>query len=125
MNFKYSAIGDNIKENREHLEKLGYKFINLSNDGNFIFSSKNGGAYYANGNGWHHINCIDNPSLFQAVTAIENVYDINQWFTDGEKWFICKYDFISQYLDHHVLESELKPYHKASLAELQEHFKIE
>lgn len=43
MKFIYSAIGDNTPENREHLEKLGYKDISRHCSGKYIETTISGG----------------------------------------------------------------------------------
>lgn len=128
MSFKYSVIGDNTKENREHLEKLGYKFINLSWDGKYIFTSKDKSeAYYANGSGFGHINCIGNPQLFQAVSAMRDDSDELQYFTDGASWLKIPIGYdIASFLytdwDGDCGLDDINKWHKATLSELQEHF---
>lgn len=120
MAFLYSVIGDNTIENREHLEKLGYKFINLSWDGKYIFTSKDKSeAYYANGSGFGHINCIGNPQLFKAVTAITTTTDIGKYYINNHtgQWRKCDLDMATDYY------IEWDDWTEASIAEIQAHFK--
>lgn len=149
MSFTYSAIGDNTPENREHLEKLGYeewnnfkdprfpiletfylngKFMFCGNSGNNIFALKYYGA----------IDCRNNTSLFQAVTAMREDSDYMQWFISNEK-IPGRYvpipgfngnptiDIYQWWYDEWILSTHDKVtshrYHKASLSELQEYFK--
>lgn len=129
MAFLHSVMGDNTPENREHLEKVGYKFINLSWDGKYIFTSKDKNeAYYANGSGFGHINCIGNPQLFKAVSAMSDDSYIHQWH-------IIDYDvYIDMPKDYWFIATDLSGgkhvgcqidpmyCHKATLSELQAHF---
>lgn len=136
MAFLHSVIGDNTKENREHLEKLGYKFINLSWDGKYIFTSKDKSeAYYANGSEFGHIDCIGNPQLFQAVSAMRDDSDYMQWFTckvkDGlgnelpDSWVLCTQKTLQDFgwvNNSPNTYGKNTPYSKATLSELQSHF---
>lgn len=143
MAFLHSVIGDNTIENREHLEKLGYKFINLSWDGKYIFTSNDKSeAYYANGSGFGHINCIGNPQLFKVVSAMRDDSDMDQYFVahcfvdffpmkgqsdrktvSGGQLFLCKKENIksikAKWLSFHCVDVL---WHKASISELQAHF---
>lgn len=40
MNFKYSVIGDNTEENREHLEKIRYKPNYIYNEDGILYTSR-------------------------------------------------------------------------------------
>lgn len=80
-NFTYSAIGDNTLENREHLEKIGYKKYDLRDESKgkeYIITH----SYYLNIINWESktlaIYCIGNPLLFQAVTAVREDSDYMQ-----------------------------------------------
>lgn len=117
MSFTYSAIGDNTKENREHLEKLGYT-VYENPDKKYIHPYTN--QYQQSiAIGWGFedipkgaIDCRNNPTLFQAVTAIREGSDYMQWFTDGAAWVM--FDGRTKYFE--------KYFHKGTLDELINHF---
>ena len=146
MSFQYSTIGDNTPENREHLEKLGYRkwiWVSTDNEEPFISTIAHSSEYMAFDNDSlessafrDDINCIGNPTLFQAVTAIREGSDYMQWFTckvkDGlgnqlpDSWVLCTQKTLQDFgWVNNSPNSYAKntPYHKATLAELQEHFK--
>ena len=130
--FQYSCIGDNTIENREHLEKLGYK-------PNYVYA-KEGVLYPRNDilnyyvgfieNIKHEcVNCIGNPQLFQAMSAMSDDSDELQYFTDGMSWLKIPigYDlasFLYTDWDGDCGLDDINKWHKASLSELQEHFKF-
>ncbi|MDR1715287.1 MAG: hypothetical protein LBS20_05540 [Prevotella sp.] len=115
MSFKYCVIGGNPPENRKWLEKIGYRLS--MQDGsqldNEILTAYKTGCYdsyskfmvdyflYRN----EHINCIGNPALLQAVTAMRDDSDIEQHFTNGDAWLLCTrhsfgdYAYIHTYMD--------------------------
>ncbi|MBD8389648.1 hypothetical protein [Dysgonomonas sp. BGC7] len=132
MNFKYSCIGDNTPENREWLEKLGYKdelqlkhptpIIVITSDeltqyAQFYTSSieKVKEAYP------DLIDCTGNDELFRAVTAMRDDSDYMQWFTDGVKWTLCYEENISKWRDIYNFRDK-SLIHKATLEELINHF---
>lgn len=129
MRFKYSCIGDNTKENKEHLKKVGYKENLVDSEHELLYTQKYPNGWFCNSicntpipN--NIINCIGNPKLFQAVTAMRDDSDYMQWFTDGIDWWLCCFrDKFSDYIK--INNKPAKNYHKATLAELQEHFKME
>ncbi len=119
MNFKYRVIGDNAPENREHLEKLGIKRLG-SPTGNtimvvdgkcLIFELEGEMGYNFN----DAINCLGNPSLFQAVAAMRSDSDYMQYFFYGETFFLCELENIRDFRKN-------KSIRKATLEELKEHF---
>lgn len=69
------------------------------------------------------INCGTNEDLFLALAALRDDNDKNQWFTDGGKWVFCPLDNVGVYwsLCPGIL-FRLDTGHKASVAELIEHF---
>ena len=136
MSFQYSAIGDNTPENREHLEKLGKKIVS-GIVGNLIMTVEDkymcielDGEIGSNFN--DAINCIGNDPLFRAVTAIREDTDEDQWFTNGKEWIFCdREDWIDMYSVlcsggryNYNKNGELDKFFKATLAELQEYFKL-
>lgn len=102
MSFKYSVIGDNTPENREHLEKLGYDIscpcvrfktssLFTDNDGEVhtfqeeelgecLLEIKQGKCDL--------INCIGNTQLFKAVSAMRD--DSDSVIENGELWASVK-----------------------------------
>lgn len=150
MSFVYSCIGDNTPENREHLEKLGYKLAEgMSIDAKYLYAYiafSGEYCYYSHNDGQAPlcvVNCIGNDPLFRAVTAMRDDSDKDQYFIadanifyhlafpDGEPFFgdIEKGDFFL--MDKAMMHADMMGEerfiqdlsHKASLAELQEHFK--
>lgn len=93
--FKYSCIGDNSTENREHLEKIGMEM-------SFLVSFVDFELIYTWEGRFHFIdkvdleciemslftNCIDNPQLFQAVSAMRD--DSDSVIENGELWASVK-----------------------------------
>lgn len=139
MSFKYSAIGDNTKENREHLERLGYIDVleGINYKPSYILTI---GDSFSNiapdyiemyGEETNAIDCRNNDLLFRAVTAIREDTDEDQWFTNGKEWIFCdREDWIDMYSVlcsggryNYNKNGELDKFFKATLAELQEHFK--
>lgn len=142
MKFKYSVIGDNTQENREWLEKLGYKFrfgsTSTRNDYKFIKTKMlctNIGKTYAIADLKHTvndieeektINCIGNHPLFKAVSAMREDSDYMQHFTNGRDWCKCYLPIFSHFAFHQQVEASIDliaNWHKATLTELQERFK--
>lgn len=138
MSFQYSAIGDNTPENREHLEKLGYRkwmWVSTDNEEPFISTIAHSSEYMAFDNDSlessafrDDINCIGNPQLFQAVTAMSDDSDELQYFTDGASWLKIPigYDlasFLYTDWDGDCGLDNINKWHKATLSELQAHFK--
>ena len=89
MAFLYSAIGDNTPENREWLEKIGYWVYGLNNEkylNSYTNQNEQGIAI-----GWtlndfpkNIVNCIGNPQLFRAVSAMRD--DSDSVIENGELW---------------------------------------
>ena len=133
MIFTYSVIGDNTPENREHLEKLGYEVHPKS--GSYLFTYRKGLAVamrssfmlcVTNIQNNQYINCISNSALFQAVTAMRSDNDYMQWFYIEslfcrKSFYLCEENIFNANEDY--LPYEIFDFHKASLSELQEHFK--
>lgn len=127
MSFTYSVIGDNTPENREWLEKLGYKDQMIK--GNSILYACKGIAYtteihYPSFRLLQKEEVLDyrnNPALFRAVTAIRDDSDIEQYFKNGDAWILCPRHSFGDYA--YIYGFKPNRWHKATLAELQEHFK--
>lgn len=129
MKLKYSVIGDNTPENREWLEKIGYNVLEPYNNSTMIKTQLRGIAIlYDPDIVVEHlfirntINCIGNDALFRAVSALREDSDENQWLTNDRSWIKAENVSIN---DKSITDySELfKGFHKATLSELQEHFK--
>lgn len=125
MSFKYSAFTENTPEMRAYLEGIGRKRKDMGlSHPRFILAL---GMHYMEVDNPNVppivVNCLGNPELFKAVTAIKNDSDFMQWFTDGENWICCPTrkwkDYVGLSYNFH-----LRNCHKATLEELQEHFKI-
>lgn len=152
MGFTYSAIGSNTPENREHLEMLGWKEKYIQDDADIIVCAYNTGMFSAiakETQDWFKeyksecIECTGNPALFRAVTAMREDSDIDQYFVadanimyhlafpDGEPFFgeIEKGEFFL--MDKAMIHADMMGEerfiqdlsHKATIEELQEHFK--
>lgn len=140
MKFKHSVIGYNTAENREWLEKLGYKNMHPSDPDNFrydtIAACKDGVYFLTNEisdtvnniyvlEEYGYINCTDNHDLFKAVSAMRNNSDYMQWFTDSECFELC----LNEKFEQHLRDKDffhtipINDCYKATIAELQEHFK--
>ena len=62
--------------------------------------------------------CGENIELFKALAAMNVENDREQWFTDGMDWRLCHDSIITKMvIPNYVL------YHKATAAEIIEHFK--
>lgn len=124
MSFQYSAIGDNTPENREHLEKIGFTMSMVTMDKALYVKTQNNGKYYeTNKDDWSEVivDCIGNPALFQAVTAMREDSDKDQWFyNEFGEWDLCKVDHL-KFNDTHI--SGKRVWFKANLSEIQAHFK--
>lgn len=125
--FLHSVIGDNTKENREHLEKIGAKLAEgMSIDYKYLYvyvAFSGEYCYYSHNDRQpprHVINCIGNPQLFQAVSAMRNDSDYLQWFTNDkcDEWLLCKKE---NYQDFVKLNVHVN-FYKATLSELEAHF---
>ena len=123
MKFSYSVIGDNTRENREWLEKLGYVNFDYNFKGTHIISywSERYKNNYYQCVTYHElislrmyesaINCIGNSPLFKAVTAMREDSDFGQWFVDP-----CGY-----WHSNPIIMDGMR---KATLTELQEKLKL-
>lgn len=126
MYFKYSCFTENTPEMREWLTQIGYYQLAsdwmLENPDKLIITNRyckyfdtidRCAALQSDG-----INCLGNPALFKAVTAMREDSDYKQWFVsnDGNEFNLCtkRLNVYSGILCR-----------KATLSELQEHFKKE
>lgn len=145
MRFIYSCICDNTAENREHLKKIGVIHNTLddeletnewliSNYGMYLsipsFPKELIGSSYP-----HEINCIGNPALFRAVTAMRDDSDYMQWYKtdfdnklipDVKEMYLCRsreFMGITTIYKGEEFKIGTAAFHKATLEELQQHFK--
>ena len=141
MSFKYSAIGDNTPENREHCEKVGYKkhFLDRGSEPllhTWVGSEPINTPGYSSlpiDSVWNPdhpeysqdmIDCRNNPALFRAVTAIRDDSGIHQLYTDGNNWVESDIHDLLEIPDYLIEKGfNVSKTHKASLEELKEHFK--
>lgn len=65
------------------------------------------------------IDCGANEELFLAIAALRDDTDKYQWFTDGDKWIMCHTYWVYNDIDVNTVS-----FHKATVNELIEHFKI-
>ena len=141
MKFKHSVIGDNTAENREWLEKIGYK-RNDSNDGDTLCVGFDG-LYqvkeYKLGRTMFNVfldmmkpvDCIGNDNLFRAVSAMrdDDKIESKQYYVlSQDKGYIKDGVFVIDYPKGSIIKNPLSLFisfegRKATLEELQEHFK--
>ena len=95
MAFLHSVIGDNTIENREHLEEIGAKLAEgMSIDYKYLYvyvAFSGEYCYYSHNDRQpprHVINCIGNPQLFKAVSAMRD--DSDSVIENGELWASVK-----------------------------------
>lgn len=134
MKFKYSVIGDNTQENREWLEKVGYKLENQHEDGKYLVTHlrlHNDTPLY-----WcavplnqdmhiGSINCIGNSPLFKAVSAMREDSDFGQLFECKDGLLICQYPTSREHINKECKGWDVTGLKKYTLTELQERFKID
>lgn len=151
MSFKYSAISDNTPENREWLEKIGYRKYFLDREFEPLLHTWVGSdpinppgfSSLPIDSVWNPnhpeysqdmIDCRNNPQLFRAVTAMREDSDYMQWFVwdvdiftrDYETLILEKGSFeLSEEKDFiGIYDDYPKEVHKATLDELINHFKV-
>ena len=131
-------IRKNTQELRRGLEELGYShgkpkyyadddnkydFIMCHNGIFFLLSQKN--HVIRNGHPlkkYGSVDCGTNEDLFLAIAALrDDTYKYMQWFTDGNHWYQNK---ISDREVERFGAGDPISYHKATVNELIEHFKI-
>lgn len=129
MGFTTAAfIRKNTPELRNKLEELEYYLHPECIDddrGNYLFVNR---EYYLNRPlGYleefsRSIDCGTNEDLFLAIAALRDDIDIHQWFTDGNKWFQCRFLKVGM---HYSDKPEIlfERWHKATVEELIEHFR--
>lgn len=138
-------IRKNTPELRKKLEKLGYKSRTISNNDKLCLATTANNVYakytiitnemfdsvdpHRTWNCAGRIDCGTNEELFLAIAALRDDTDDNQWFTNGKgDWGMYRdgsdgnlpgMDFFGMPNDF-----DLSHYHKATVNELIEHFKI-
>jgi hypothetical protein len=68
------------------------------------------------------IDCGTNEELFLAIAALRDDTDDNQWFTDGNDWFLCRYLKVGMHYQD-MPEILFEKWYKATVEELIKHFK--
>ncbi|MDR2004142.1 MAG: hypothetical protein LBQ74_14015 [Prevotella sp.] len=122
-----------------------YIYTRYMNDVNWFISTNDiTAARYSNTlpetNPKGDIDCRSNPTLFQSIAAIRDDNDYMQWFVsknwrDGnnnslpDKWVLCTCNTLAEFgmmnnSPNSYTKSEFG-WHKATIAELIEHFKID
>lgn len=146
MKFKYSAFIENTPEMREWLRSIGYCTKCVENDilftttrGEYAFLSNRNKGFLENDDSV--LDCRSNPQLFKALTAVREDIDYMQWFVcDFENKLIptepmylsdkkCFNGILIPYHKNLLLHEDgfhigSGGFHKATLTELQEHFKL-
>lgn len=135
MSFQYSAIGDNTPENRDHLEKLGYRkwmWVSTDNEEPFISTIAHSSEYMAFDNDSlessafrDDINCIGNPALFKAVTSMRDDSDKWQFFVHEDGSFVfCDQGELKHVIDNEYMYQEyaVSEFHKATIDEIIKRF---
>lgn len=139
MSFQYSAIGDNTPENREHLKKIGYdiscpcvRFKTSS-----LFTDKDGEVHTFQEEELGEclleikqckcdlINCIGNPQLFKAVSAMRDDSDKWQFFVHKDGSFVfCDQGELKHVIDNEYMYQEyaVSEFHKATIDEIIKRF---
>ena len=131
MGFTTAAfIRRNTPELRKKLEELGYRLFGAElNEDLCIFTEPEYGLYSVEffSNIPHpdetdSVDCGTNEELFLAIAALRDDTDDNQWFTDGNDWFLCRYLKVGMHYQD-MPEILFEKWYKATVEELIEHFK--
>lgn len=123
-------IRKNTEELRKKLEKLGYRLSGATlNEDLCIFTEPEYNLYSINHfsdilypDKSDSISCGTNEELFLAIAALRDDIDKNQWFTDGDLWFICGDEMCDENIKYYLSEYN-RLFHKATVIELIERFK--
>lgn len=70
------------------------------------------------------VDCGTNEELFLAIAALRDDTDKYQWFTDGDLWIMCPSIKFSTYCVYNDIDINIDTFHKATVDELIECFKI-
>lgn len=65
-----------------------------------------------------YYDCGENIEMFKALAAMNSDNDREQWFTDGMDWRLCHDSIVTK-----MMIPSYALYHKATAAEIIEHFK--
>ena len=124
-------IRKNTPELRKKLRELGYNELCNGHDGWFIPMNELPylvtypwvGSYMGTAGYWYDsdIDCEENEQLFLALTALRDDSDYMQWFTNGEKWIQNKQNDIE--IIRYGTGNPIN-FHKATVEEIIEHFKV-
>ena len=123
-------IRKNTPDLRKKLEELGYRLSGAElNEDLCIFTEPEYGLYSVEffSNIPHpdetdSVDCGTNEELFLAIAALRDDTDDNQWFTDGNDWFLCRYLKVGMHYQD-MPEILFEKWYKATVEELIEHFK--
>ena len=131
-------IRKNTSQLRKKLEELGYTLLpNGYAEWNIPIeelpylqcNTERNLPYYIGKNGWMDgVDCGINEQLFLALAALRDDSDKSQWFCDNEEevyksFFFCKDDDVEQHIHNEMDGWDCEDFHKATPAELIEHFK--
>ena len=131
MGFTTAAfIRRNTPELRKKSEELGYRLSGAElNEDLCIFTEPEYGLYSVEffSNIPHpdetdSVDCGTNEELFLEIAALRDDTDDNQWFTDGNDWFLCRYLKVGMHYQD-MPEILFEKWYKATVEELIEHFK--
>lgn len=123
-------IRKNTPEIRKKLEELGYRLYGAElNEDLCIFTEPEYGLYSVQffSNIPHpdetdSVDCGTNEELFLAIATLRDDTDDNQWFTDGNDWFLCRYLKVGMHYQD-MPEILFEKWYKATVEELIKHFK--
>ena len=132
MGFTTAAfIRRNTPEIRKKLEEMGYKCSSLRRDRSCLYTTVYFNVYHSIHPEWldneyirkpYYVDCGTNEELFLAIAALRDDTDDNQWFTDGNDWFLCRYLKVGMHYQD-MPEILFEKWYKATVEELIEHFK--
>ena len=122
---QHCFIRKNTPELHQRLIMLGYR-QNFFDDNSGEWIAVNHGMFISVSEGFQNlplddIDCEENEELFLALAALKDNSNYMQWFTDGKKWFQNKQNDIE--VIHYGAGTPIN-FHKATVKELIEHFKI-
>lgn len=118
------------KELSEWLEAIGYEFGYGAYDDSYpiVISYAHINQYLYSEEGPDRdvsIDCGTNIEMFKALAALSDDTDYMQWFTDGQEWVLCASERkpvpFFEFIGRNSINSY--DYHKATPAEIVEHFK--
>ena len=124
-------IRRNTPELRKKLEELGYNCSSLRRDRSCLCTAAYLNVYHSIHPEWldnedirktNDVDCGTNEELFLAIAALRDDTDDNQWFTDGNDWFLCRYLKVGMHYQD-MPEILFEKWYKATVEELIEHFK--